>query len=74
MAQMLLEAAATGCGAPGAELGGMWRIWRAWAPRGVMSEAGVGRWHVEMAHRTRFPRRRHYWTMCTQPSNFGAGE
>ena len=27
---MLLEAAGTGCGAPGAEFGGMWRIWRAW--------------------------------------------
>ena len=40
---MLLEAAGTGCGAPGAELGGMWQIWRAWAPRGVMSEAGKGR-------------------------------
>ena len=26
---MLLEAAGTGCGAPGA-LGGMWRTWRAW--------------------------------------------
>ena len=29
LARMLLEAAATGCGVPGA-LGGMWRIWRAW--------------------------------------------
>ena len=29
LARMLLEAAGTGCGAPGA-LGGMWRTWRAW--------------------------------------------
>ena len=84
---MLLEAAGTGCGAPGgvggdvADLEGLGpqgcgTVLEGLGPQGCDERGGAGtRGRVAMAQGTDFSRRRHCWTRCTQVARgFGAGE